>query len=122
MTTESYYLESLEDTELHLDSPLPMELSGGGQNWVASWLEGNLEGEGTSKENSIKDCRQIILTRYRDLEKRIRGSERLKTEDETVWISLCHYIINVSRGRLRPGEEFEANSYTSKDYKGPIFG
>jgi len=122
MTTESIYLEDLEDKELYLDSPLPLELSGGGQNWVASWMETGIEGEGKSREAAVNDARKQILKRYRSLEERLRKAERLKTEDETAWVSMCHYIVNAARGRTRPGEEFSVGSARDKDYKGPIFG
>jgi len=122
MTTESIYLEDLADKELHLDSPLPLELSGGGQNWVATWMETNIEGEGKSREAAVNDARKQILKRYRSLEEKLRKSERLKTEDETAWVSMCHYIVNSARGRTRPGEEFSVGSPRDKDYKGPVFG
>jgi hypothetical protein len=122
MTTQSEYLESLEDKELHLDSPLPLELSGGGKNWVATWIETGIEGEGDSREACIEDARKAILKRYRALEKKLKNSERLKTEEETIWVSMCHYIVDVGRGRVRQGEEFAFGSSRDKDYKGPVFG
>jgi hypothetical protein len=122
MTTESEYLEDLKDTELSLDSPLPIEISGGAKNWVATWMETGIEGEGKSRDAAIDDVRKAILKKYRDLEGRLKQSQRLKTEDETAWVSMCHYIVNISRGRQRPGEEFSFGSTGDKDYKGPVFG
>lgn len=121
MTTESEYLESLEDIELQLDSPLPLELSGGGRNWVATWIETNIEGEGTSKEAAVNDARKAILKKYRRLEKKLKTTTRLRPEEEKAWISMCHYIINVGRGRVRQGEEFDMSNSHDKG-KGPIFG
>lgn len=122
MTTESEYLESLEDTELHLDSPLPLEVSGGGQNWVATWIETGIEGEGKTREKAISDARVAILKKYRDLEKRLKAGDRVRSEEETMWLSMSHYIVNAVRGRTRPGEEFQLGTSRDKDYKGPIFG
>ncbi len=122
MTTQSEYLETLEDTELHLDSPLPLELAGGGSNWVATWIETGIEGEGDSREAAIDDARKAILKRYRELEKKLKNSERLRVEEEIAWVSMCHYIVNVGRGRVRPGEEFTVGTSRDDDYKGPVFG
>lgn len=122
MTTESEYLEDLQDAELSLDSPLPIELSGGDKNWVATWMETGIEGEGKSKDAAINDVRKQIIKKYRDLEGRLKAAQRIKTEDETMWVSMSHYIVNISRGRQRPGEEFSFGSTRDKDYKGPVFG
>lgn len=118
MTTESIYLDDLKDKDLHLDSPLPLELSGGAQNWVATWVETGIEGEGKSREAAVKDARRAILARYRALDEKLKASQRLKADEETTWVSLCHYVTDVSRGRVRQGEEIPRD----KDYKGPVFG
>lgn len=122
MTTESEYLETLNDPELHLDSPLPLEISGGGQNWVATWMETGIEGEGKSRDQAIRDACKAILAKYRKLEKQLKNADRLRPEEETLWVSMSHYIVNVGRGRARPGEEFSVTTPRDKDYKGPVFG
>ena len=123
MATESLYLEDLKDTELSLDAPLPIEVSGGGSNWVATWLETKIEGEGKSRDAALTDVRKAIIKQYKSLDKKLKESQRLREEDEGVWVAMCHYIVNVSRGRLRPGEEFSPGGDSrDEDYKGPVFG
>jgi len=122
MATESVYLDSLNDPELYLDSPLPLEISGGSGNFVASWMETRIEGEGPTKDAAVDDVRRAILARYRIIEKKLKAGERVRDPDETVWISMCHYVANVTRGRIRQGEEQQLQSPTDPDYKGPVFG
>jgi hypothetical protein len=122
MSTESLYLDTLQDPELYLDSPLPLEVSGQTGNFVASWMETKIEGEGPTRDAAVDDARKQILTRYRVIEKKLKAGEKLREADETIWISMCHYIANISRGRIRPGEEYQMGSPSDPDYKGPVFG
>jgi hypothetical protein len=119
MVTKSEYLENLSypgstNQVLALDSPLPLEVSGGSGNWVASWMETGIEGEGKSIAAAMEDCSKSIVERYHVLDKKRQDSVIFREEEERIWISMCHYIVHVARGRTRPGEEFLD--------KGPVFG
>ena len=120
--TESFYLEKLTDPSLYLDAPLPVEISGGPGNYVATWMETKIEGEGKTKEAAVADVTKAILERYRVIEKKYMDGERVATAEESVWIALTHYIADARRGRIRPGEEGSMRNPTDPDYKGPIFG
>ena len=122
MATESYYLDSLQNPELYLDSPLPLEISGGAGNYVASWEETKIEGEGPTKDEAIEDARKAIIAKYKSIEAKLLKGERVRDPDETIWVSMCHYIASNTRGRVRQGEEQSIQSTRDPNYKGPIFG
>ena len=116
MPKESEYLDSLQDPELYLDSPLPVELNGRTGNWVAFWMETGIEGEGISREDALEDFRKELLKQYRQVENKLKNSDPLSEREETMWVSMCHYIGSTKSGTKLPGTEFnDPNS-------GPIFG
>ena len=121
MAKESDYLDSLEEPDLYLDSPLPVELNGRPGNWVATWMETRIEGEGITREHALNDFRRELLVQYRRIDSLLKANNPLSDDDESKWTSMCHYIGSVNSGTRMPGTEF-AEPPGSKDYKGPIFG
>jgi hypothetical protein len=105
----SEYLESLKHNQLYLTSSIPVEVTGKRGNYVASWLEGGVEGEGTSVEAAIEDLREEIVKLYFEL----RGKAHNKKQEQK-WHSLCYFVSEVNRSRRLPGEDDDNN--------GPIFG
>lgn len=122
MASESIYLDSLESPKLHLSSPLPLEISGGNGNFVASWMETKIEGEGATRELAVDDVRKEILKTYDIIEAKYLNDERVRGDEESVWMAMCHYISSIARGKVRPGEEGAVRSPRDPDYKGPVFG
>ena len=65
--SDSEYLSSLKSPELGLRSPLPLEITGSRGNFVATWLEGSIEGEGATREAAVEDCRLAVIDRFKEL-------------------------------------------------------
>lgn len=114
----SVYLDKLKHAHLFLDSPLPLEITGSGENYVASWLETGIEGEGSTEELAIDDCRNEIINEYLKLQAAVAN---LSEKQELTWAAMSHYIGDArKRSNAKPhlGEEYMADD---KD-KGPVFG
>lgn len=106
----SEYLESLKHKKVYLTSSIPVEVTGKRGNYVASWLEGSVEGEGASVEEAMNDLRKEIVDLYFSLRNRA-----LDKKQEQQWQSLCYFIAEFNKGRRMPGEEDDGGT-------GPIFG
>lgn len=125
MMSESVYLNKLKDRELFLSSPIPLEISGSTGNYVATWMEGPVEGEGRTRDLAVEDCRRAIITSFNALRGRVRKSAAFSADQERQWAGLLHFIGEVRAGRIYkpgPGEEYNVQSADEEEYKGPIFG
>ena len=98
-------------------------------NFVATWAEGGVEGEGKTRDEAVDDCRAEIVKRYKHLRDRLAKGARLMGRDEQQWQSMLHFIGEARRGAIykpAPGEEYQTSTAGSspedEDYKGPIFG
>jgi hypothetical protein len=123
--SESVYLNKLLNTELFLASPIPLEITGSQGNYVATWIEGNVEGEGTTKDSAVEDCRQALIAAFKSLRSRVRKSEALPAEEDRKWVGLLHFIGENRAGRAykpAPGEEYLVMGSGDDEYKGPIYG
>jgi len=116
MPKESEYIDAIKDTELYLDSPLPVELNGRPGNWVATWMETGIEGEGKTRDLALEDFTKELIKEYKRIDALLKNSDPLSEKDETTWVSLCHYVGTVRSGTRLPGTEFNDPD------GGPIFG
>ena len=73
-------------------------------------------------DEAIEDARKAIIAKYKSIEAKLLKGERVRDPDETIWVSMCHYIASNTRGRVRQGEEQSIQSTRDPNYKGPIFG
>lgn len=111
MSAQSIYLEDLKNALLYLSAPLPIELEGEAKNWVATWAETQLEAEGTSKSEAIRNMQKEIVTAYDKLEAKAREGAKMKEDEERLWRALSHYV--AERGGKKKND---------KEDMGPFFG
>ena len=123
--SESVYLSLLRSQELFLASPIPLELSGSTGNYVATWVEGKVEGEGSNKDAAVDDCRQSLIDTFKALRDRVSKGVNLSSEDDRKWAGLLRFIGENRAGRIykpAPGEDYVPGPTAEDDYKGPIYG
>lgn len=123
--SDSVYLGKLLSQELFLASPIPLEITGSAGNYVASWTEGKVEGEGATKDAAVDDCRQSLIETFKSLRERVRKSAAFSADEDRRWVGLLHYIGENRGGRAykpAPGEEYQVRASNDDDYKGPIYG
>lgn len=122
--SESVYLSKLRSSELLLASPIPLEITGSEGNYVATWVEGKVEGEGKTRDDAVEDCRVALIDTFKALRDRLKGTG-LSADEDRRWTGLLHFIHEVRAGtiyRPAPGEEYLVEGSTDDDYKGPIYG
>lgn len=123
--SESVYLSKLLSPELFLASPIPLEITGSEGNYVATWSEGKVEGEGPTKDEAVDDCRQSLIDTFKGLRVRVGKSAHLSADEDRRWQGLLHFIGENRAGRAykpAPGEEYQSQASNDDDYKGPIYG
>lgn len=118
--SESVYLHSLNNPKFGLLSPMPLEITGKPENYVATWLQGKIEGEGPTRDEAVEDCRQAIIAKFKEL--KLRVAKGLSNNDDRLWHGLLHYIAEPGRRAMAPGEDYTTSSPADEDYKGPFFG
>ncbi len=123
--THSIYIDTLSSPIVGLDSPMPVEISGKAGNYVATWMEGRLEGDGKTEEAAVADLRDAIVEKFVSLRTRVINGHSLLPEQDQVWTSLLNYIVEVRDGKViktSPSDDYNEKSKEDEDYKGPFFG
>jgi len=123
--SDSVYLNKLGDSSLFLASPIPLEVSGSTGNYVATWVEGNVDGEGTTRDLAVDDCRLGLAEAFKALRTKVSGNAALNEDDQRKWDGLLHFIGENRGGRSykpAPGEDYMTHSADEDEYKGPIYG
>ncbi len=123
--THSIYIDTLSSPIVGLDSPMPVEISGKAGNYVATWMEGRLEGDGKTEEAAVADLRDAIVEKFVSLRTRVINGHSLLPDQDQVWTSLLNYIVEVRDGKViktSPSDDYNEKSKEDEDYKGPFFG
>lgn len=122
--SDSEYLRTLGDSEIYLDAPLPLEITGSDGNYVASWLEGKIEGEGATRYAAVEDARTALVETYKRLRQKVRNGSNLQTLEDQQWTSMLHFVGEARSGmryKTAPGEDYSPGR-DEEEYKGPFFG
>tara|TARA_Y100000310_G_scaffold337181_1_gene423600 strand:+ start:335 stop:649 length:315 start_codon:yes stop_codon:yes gene_type:complete len=104
---------------------MPVEISGKAGNYVATWMEGRLEGDGKTEEAAVADLRDAIVEKFVSLRTRVINGHSLLPDQDQVWTSLLNYIVEVRDGKViktSPSDDYNEKSKEDEDYKGPFFG